>query len=268
MELADKARAVRRHIVRMVAEAGSGHPGGSLSVTDLLVVLYFARLNRRPDEPDWPDRDRVVLSKGHAAPALYAVLAECGYFPREELLTLRKMDSRLQGHPDMTRVPGVEMSTGSLGQGVSVAVGMALAGKIDKKGYRVYTFLGDGELQEGQVWESAMAAAHYGLDNLCAIIDFNGLQIDGRIQDVMNPEPIAEKWEAFGWAVRQIDGHDYDDILAAFDWASSVKGQPSAIVAKTIKGRGVSFMQSKVKWHGVAPSREESRRALEELGGD
>ena len=265
-ELKEKARTVRCHIIRMISAAGSGHPGGSLSITDLLVALYFSRLNHRPSDPHWTERDRVVLSKGHAAPALYAVLAECGYFPKSELLKLRKLGSFLQGHPDMTRTPGLEASTGSLGQGISIAVGMALAGKLDKKDSRVYAFLGDGELQEGEVWEAAMAASHYRCDNLCASIDYNGLQIDGRIQDVMNPEPIAEKWKAFGWAVTEIDGHDFGEILAAYDWAASVKGKPSVIVARTVKGRGVSFMEHKFEWHGVAPALEERESALKELG--
>jgi len=265
-ELVERARAVRCNVVKMIARAGSGHPGGSLSIVDLLTALYFTRLNHRPKDPRWTDRDRVILSKGHAAPTLYAILGECGYFPKTELLKLRKLGSMLQGHPDMMRTPGVEMSTGSLGQGISVAVGMALAGKLDKKSYRVYAFLGDGELQEGQVWEAAMAGAHYTLDNLCAIIDFNGLQIDGRVQEIMNPEPIPLKWEAFGWAVREINGHDFKEIVAAYDWAAGIKGKPAAVVAHTIKGKGVSFMESKARWHGVAPSAEEARNALMELG--
>ncbi|MCX6353380.1 MAG: transketolase [Candidatus Aureabacteria bacterium] len=265
-ELVERAKAVRCNVVKMIARAGSGHPGGSLSIVDLLTALYFARLNHRPKDPHWTDRDRVILSKGHAAPTLYAILGECGYFPKTELLKLRKLGSMLQGHPDMMRTPGVEMSTGSLGQGISVAVGMALAGKLDKKSYRVYTFLGDGELQEGQVWEAAMAGAHYALDNLCAVIDFNGLQIDGRVQEIMNPEPIPRKWEAFGWAVKEVNGHDFKEIVAAYDWAAGIKGKPAAVVAHTIKGKGVSFMESKAHWHGVAPSAEEARRALMELG--
>jgi transketolase len=265
-EMEERARAIRRSIIKMIARAGSGHPGSSLSISDILTALYFTRLNHRPKDPRWTDRDRVVLSKGHAVPALYAVLGECGYFPKSAFLSFRKLGSMLQGHPDMTRTPGVEASTGSLGQGISVAVGMALAGKLDRKSYRVYAILGDGELEEGEVWEAAMAAAHYELDNLCAIIDFNGLQIDGRIQDVMNPEPIPEKWRAFGWEVKEIDGHDFGQIIAAVDWAAGVKGKPAAVVARTIKGRGVSFMESKVSWHGAAPSPEEARQALMELG--
>ena len=264
-ELEKRAKSVRCNIIKMVSEAGSGHPGGSLSVVEILVALYFMRLNHHPEEPHWPDRDRVIVSKGHAAPALYAVLAECGYLPKSELLTLRKFGARLQGHPDMTRMSGLEMSTGSLGQGFSVAVGMAIAGKLDKKAYRVYAILGDGELQEGEVWEAAMAGAHYGLDNLCVIVDFNKLQIDGRVQDIMNPEPIPDKWKAFGWRVREINGHDLVEIISALDWAAEAEGKPSAIIAHTVKGRGVSFMSGSVKWHGVAPSPEEARRALKEL---
>ncbi len=262
------ARNVRSSIIRIIAKAGSGHPGGSLSVADILTALYFTRLNHRPKEPLWPDRDRVVLSKGHAAPALYSILAECGYFPKSELLTLRKLGSRLQGHPDMTRTPGVDASTGSLGQGLSIAVGMALAGKLDKKSYRIYAVIGDGELQEGEIWEAAMAAAHYRLDNLCAFIDFNGLQIDGRVQDIMNPEPIPEKWRGFGWAVKEINGHDFHEIISSLDWAAEVKKKPALIVAHTVKGCGVSFMAGNVRWHGVAPSPEEAKQALKELEGE
>jgi len=265
-ELEARAKAVRCSVVKMIARAGSGHPGGSLSVVDLLTALYFIRLNHRPKEPHWRDRDRVILSKGHAAPALYAVLGECGYFPKTELLKLRKMGSMLQGHPDMTRTPGVEASSGSLGQGISVSVGIALACKLDKKANRVYAFLGDGELQEGEVWEAAMAGAHYKLDNLCAVVDFNGFQIDGRVQEIMNPEPVSEKWKAFGWSVKEINGHDFKEIIAAYDWAAGIKGGPSVIVAHTVKGKGVSFMESKAHWHGVAPSAEEARQALLELG--
>lgn len=265
-ELEERARVMRRDIVRMIARAGSGHPGGSLSVADILTALYFARLNHRPKDPRWADRDRFILSKGHAAPALYAVLGECGYFPKAEFLNLRRFGAMLQGHPDATRVPGVETSTGSLGQGISVGVGMALAGRLDGREYRVYVCLGDGELEEGEVWEAAMAAAHYALERLCVIVDFNGLQIDGRVQDTMNPEPIGAKWEAFGWAVREIDGHDLRQIVAALDWAAEPKGRPSAIVASTVKGKGVSFMEAQVGWHGVAPTADEAKRALAELG--
>jgi transketolase len=265
-ELEERARGIRAEVVRMIARAGSGHPGGSLSIVDILTALYFARLNHRPKDPRWAGRDRMILSKGHAAPALYAILGECGYFPKSEFLKLRRFGAMLQGHPDATRVPGVETSTGSLGQGLSVGVGMALAGRLDRRDYRVYVCLGDGELEEGEVWEAAMAAAHYRLDRLCAIVDFNGLQIDGRIQDTLNPEPIPAKWKAFGWDVCEIDGHDFRQIIRALDWAAGPKGKPSAIVARTVKGKGVSFMEAQVNWHGVAPCADEARRALAELG--
>lgn len=265
-ELEERARAVRVNIVKMISRAGSGHPGGSLSVADILTALYFTRLNHRPKDPRWADRDRVILSKGHAAPALYSVLGECGYFSKAEFLKLRKLGAMLQGHPDATRVPGVETSTGSLGQGLSVGVGMALAGRLDGRSYRVYVCCGDGELEEGEVWEAAMAAAHYRLERICVIVDFNGLQIDGRVQEIMNPEPIPDKWRAFGWDVREIDGHDFRQIVAALDWAAEPKGRPSAIVARTVKGKGVSFMEARVNWHGMAPSADEAKRALAELG--
>lgn len=249
---------VRKSIMRMLTESKSGHTGGSLSAVDILTTLYFYKMRHRAGEPNWPERDRFVLSKGHAAPALYAVLAEAGYFPKEELMTLRKLGSRLQGHPDRRKLPGVEASTGSLGQGISIACGIALCGKlIDRKNYRVYTLLGDGENQEGEVWEAAMSAAHYKLDNLCAVLDYNGLQIDGLVKDVMNIEPIADKWRAFGWNVVEVDGHDIDGLIKAFDDAEKIKGKPSIIIAKTVKGKGVSFMEGKAKYHGVAPTYEE-----------
>jgi len=266
-ELASIASRVRRHIIRAIHQAGSGHPGGSLSCVEILVALYFSEMRIRPDEPDWEDRDRLVLSKGHACPALYAVLAERGFFPVEELDSLRKLGSMLQGHPDMKRTPGVEASTGSLGQGLSQAVGMALALKLDRRPARVYVLLGDGEVQEGQVWEAAMAAAHYRLDNLTAIVDFNGLQIDGRIDHVMSPLPLVDKWQAFNWAVHQCDGHDLDALIAALSWAGKVKGAPSVIIARTVKGRGVSFMENVADWHGKAPDAEKTKVALSELGG-
>ncbi|MEW6243557.1 MAG: transketolase [Bacillota bacterium] len=266
-ELASIASRVRRHIIRTIHQAGSGHPGGSLSCVEILVALYFSQMRIRPNEPEWEDRDRLVLSKGHACPALYAVLAERGFFPVEELDSLRKLGSMLQGHPDMKRTPGVEASTGSLGQGLSQAVGMALALKLDGSPARVYVLLGDGEVQEGQVWEAAMAAAHYRLDNLTAILDLNGLQIDGRIDDVMSPLPLLDKWKAFNWAVHQCDGHDLDALTAALSWADGVKGAPAIIVAKTVKGRGVSFMENVADWHGKAPDAEKTRAALSELGG-
>lgn len=263
--LEEKAKQIRRHIIRMVGEAGSGHPGGSLSAADIVTALYFEVMRVDPTQPDWPDRDRFVLSKGHAAPVLYAALAEKGYFPVEELVTLRKLGSPLQGHPDMKKVPGVEMSTGSLGQGLSVANGMALAGKLDGRDYNVYVLLGDGEIQEGQVWEAAMAAAHYKLDNIIAFLDYNGLQIDGPVREVMTPEPVIDKWKYFGWNVQVIDGHNMRQILRAVDYARGVKGMPSMIIAETTKGKGVSFMENKVDWHGTAPIGEELERALQEL---
>lgn len=267
-ELARVARRVRRHIVRMIALAGSGHPGGSLSCADILVTLYFRVLRVDPRRPGWPDRDRFVLSKGHACPALYAVLAERGFFPLDELWTLRRLGSSLQGHPDMRKTPGVEASTGSLGQGLSVGLGMALAGRLDGAPWRVYVLLGDGEIQEGQVWEAAMAAAHYGVDNLTAILDWNGLQIDGRNDEVMTVRPVADKWRAFGWEVTEIDGHRFDEILEALRWARSVRGKPAIILARTVKGRGVSFMEGQVDWHGKAPSPAQAEQALAELEGE
>lgn len=264
-DLEGKAREIRRWIIRMLAEAGSGHPGGSLSCADIVTALYFEIMNHNPQDPKWPGRDRFILSKGHAVPAVYAALALTGYFPAEILLTLRKLDSFLQGHPDMLLTPGIEMSTGSLGQGCSVAVGISLAGKLDKRDYRVYTLLGDGEIQEGQIWEAAMAASHYKLDNLCAFLDFNRLQIDGRVEEVMNIEPVVDKWRAFGWKVFEIDGHKIDQIIEAERESRNVKDSPSIIIAHTIKGKGVSFMEGKAEWHGVAPTREEAEKALLEL---
>lgn len=267
-ELASRASTIRQHIIRMVAEAKSGHPGGSLSAADIVSTLYFHEMKVDPQNPKWPDRDRFVLSKGHAAPVLYAALAEKGYFPQDELMTLRKTGSRLQGHPSMKHLPGVEISTGSLGQGLSAANGMALAGRLDGKDYRVYVLLGDGEIQEGQVWEAAMAAAHYKLDNLVGFIDHNRLQIDGPVEDVMSPEPVADKWRAFGWNVEEINGHDFTEIINALAKARETKGQPTMIVANTVKGKGVSFMENQVGWHGSAPSSEQAGQALSELGGE
>lgn len=266
-EIRQICREVRRNVVAMIGAAGSGHPGGSLSCVEIVTALYFGVMRVKPDEPDWPDRDRFVLSKGHAAPTLYAVLAEKGFFPRDLLTTLRKMGSPLQGHPDCRKTPGVEVSTGSLGQGLSAAVGMALAGKMDRKGYRVWVLLGDGECQEGQVWEAAMAAAHYRLDNLAAFVDFNGLQIDGYVRDIMNPEPLIEKWRAFGWNALEIDGHDVGQILEASRIACATQGMPTAIVARTVKGKGVSFMEGRREWHGKAPAGDELETALRELEG-
>lgn len=257
---------MRRHILSMVAQAGSGHPGGSLSIVEILTLLYFHFMRVDPERPDWPDRDRLILSKGHACPAWYAVLAERGFFPVEELLTLRRLGSRLQGHPDMRKTPGVEASTGSLGQGLSFANGVALAGKLDGRSYRVYAILGDGEIQEGQVWEAAMAAAHYKLDNLTAILDFNGLQIDGPVAEVMSPLPVQDKWAAFGWNVISSDGHDFDDLAAAFEEARRCEGKPTMVVAKTVKGKGISFMENRVEWHGKAPGQKELELGLRELG--
>lgn len=264
-QLKEKAKEIRKSIIQMTGAAGSGHPGGSLSAADIVATLYFHELRINPQEPDWPDRDRFILSKGHAAPVLYAALAERGFFPKEELLSLRKFGSRLQGHPDMKALPGVEMSTGSLGQGLSVANGVALAGKLDGKDYRVYVLLGDGECQEGMIWEAAMAAAHYQLDNLTVFLDYNGLQIDGPVKEVMSPEPLTDKWKAFGWHVLAIDGHDIGAILSALSEARETKGRPTMIVAKTVKGKGVSFMENQVGWHGVAPKPEQVAQALAEL---
>ena len=258
---------IRKNIVKMTTSAKSGHPGGSLSATDVITTLYFNIMDINEENVGSVNRDRFVLSKGHAAPLLYAVLAEKGLL-NVDLLSLRKMGSVLQGHPNMKMVKGVDMSTGSLGQGISCAVGMALANKLDNKEYRVYSLLGDGESQEGQVWEAAMAAAHYKLDNLCAMLDYNELQIDGSIHDVMNPSPLDEKFKAFGWHVICIDGHDYDQINQAFEEAKTVKGKPTMILAKTIKGKGVSFMENNAHWHGVAPKPEECEAALKELGGE
>ena len=267
-ELKSISKEIRKDIVKMLTESASGHPGGSLSATDIMTVLVFKEMNLDPNNEKDPNRDRFVLSKGHAAPVLYSALARRGYFPVEELSTLRKFKSRLQGHPSIQYLPGIDMSTGSLGQGVSAAVGMALAGKIDKKDYRVYTLLGDGELEEGQVWEAAMCAAHYKLNNLTAFIDFNGLQIDGDITKVMNPCPIDKKFEAFGWNVLVIDGHNYEEIIDAIEKAKECKDKPTAVVCNTVKGKGVSFMENQAAWHGTAPSKEQCETALKELGGE
>ena len=265
LDLMKKAACIRKYIIEEVFSAKSGHPGGSLSCTDIFTVLYFDEMRVDVNNPKWADRDRFVLSKGHCAPALYATLALKGFFPEKDLVTLRKIDSYLEGHPSMTYVPGVDMSTGSLGQGISAAAGMAMAGKLDKKDYRVYSILGDGELQEGQVWEAAMAAAHYKLDNLTAFVDYNGLQIDGTIQEVMNPEPIADKFASFGWNVISIDGHDIEAIKDAIETAKTVKGKPTMVVCRTIKGKGVSFMENNGAWHGSAPNQEQRDQAIAEL---
>ena len=264
-ELSQIANEVRQSIVTALHSAKSGHPGGSLSAADMITYLYFEEMNIDPKNPKMADRDRFVLSKGHVAPALYSVLAHRGYFPVEDLITLRHTGSYLQGHPDMKHIPGIDMSAGSLGQGLSCAVGMAEAGKLDKKDYRVYAMCGDGEIQEGQIWEAAMWAGAHNLDNLTVVVDNNNLQIDGTIEEVCSPYPIDKKFEAFNFHVINIDGHDLDAIRAAFEEAKTVKGQPTAIVAKTTKGKGVSFMENQVGWHGKAPNDEQFAQAIEEL---
>jgi transketolase len=264
--LQEKARNLRVDIVRMLHRSKSGHTGGSLSVIDMVTVLYYHKMRHKPEDPHWLGRDRLVLSKGHAAPAQYVALADSGYFPKEDLLMLRRLGSHLQGHPDSKGTPGVEVCTGSLGQGLSMANGMALGLRLERSDSRVYAILGDGELQEGQVWEAAMAAAHYRLDNLCILIDANGLQIDGEVAKVMNVEPIAAKFSAFGCHVIEIDGHDIPAIIAALTEAAATKGRPTAIVARTVKGKGVSFFENKAAYHGVTPSDDELPKALECLG--
>ena len=260
------AREIRADILKMLTEAGSGHPGGSLSSVEILAALYFYKLRHKPDDPHWPDRDRFVLSKGHVCPALYAVLAHAGYFPKKELITLRKLGSRLQGHSKKDSPPGIEISSGSLGQGLSISNGMALALRLDKNPARVYCLMGDGETHEGQVWEAAMSAAHYKLDNLCAIVDYNKLCIDGRIEDIKELEPVADKWRSFGFNVLDVsDGHDLGQLMDAYDRAQDSKGSPSVIIAHTVKGKGISFAENKCEWHGAAPNREQLKKALEEL---
>ncbi len=265
LELQKRACKVRMGILEGVHAAKSGHPGGSLSAADTITYLYFSELKVDPENPKWEERDRFVLSKGHCAPALYAALAERGFFPVEELLSLRHIGAMLQGHPDMKKTPGIDMSTGSLGQGISAACGMALAAKLSKQPYRVYAMLGDGELEEGMVWEAAMFAAHYQLDNLIIIVDNNNLQIDGTLAEVCSPEPVTDKFEAFGWNVVSINGHDFDAIDAAFQQAKAVSGKPSVIVQKTVKGKGVSFMEDNVAWHGSAPNDAQYEQAMQEL---
>ncbi len=268
----DIASRIRIDIIKAVHKAGSGHPGGSLSAADIVTALYFKVMNIDPENPRMEGRDKFILSKGHAGPVQYAALAERGYYDVEDMMSLRRLGSHFQGHPNRDKVPGIEMSTGSLGQGFSVSVGMALAGKLDekdgKKTGRIYTLLGDGELQEGLIWEAAMSAAHYKLDNLCVIVDWNGLQIDGKNEDVMTVVPIDEKFKAFGFNVLMIDGHDFGQIFDAFDKAKACKGKPTAIIAKTNKGRGVSFMQDNPGWHGKAPKEDEAKQAVTELGGE
>lgn len=265
LKLMKTANEIRKDIVTAVHSAKAGHPGGSLSAADIFTYLYFEEMNIDPKDPKKADRDRFVLSKGHTAPGLYSALAERGYFPKEDLKTLRHTGSYLQGHPDMKHIPGVDMSSGSLGQGISAAVGMAIAAKLSHKDYRVYALLGDGEIQEGQVWEAAMLAAHQKLDNLVVIVDNNNLQIDGAITEVNSPYPIDKKFEAFNFHVINIDGNDFDQIDAAFKEAKTVKGQPTAIIAKTVKGKGVSFMENQAGWHGKAPNDEEYKTAMEDL---
>ena len=264
-ELSKIAKNIRRDIIEEIYDAQSGHPGGSLSIADIMTVLYFNEMNIDPKNPQNTERDRLVLSKGHCAPALYSTLANRGYFNKSELKTLRKLNSKLQGHPDMNKVPGVDMSTGSLGQGLSAACGMAIAGKLDNKNYRVYCIMGDGEIEEGQVWEAAMSASKYKLDNLCVIVDNNNLQIDGTIEEVMSSYPIDEKFKSFGFQIINIDGHNYQEIIDAFDVAKNIKEKPVCIIAKTIKGKGISFMENKVEWHGKATNEEQYKQAMEEL---
>src|SRR3990170_1009801 len=263
--LKDRARRMRIDILKALSGCGSGHTGGSLSAADMVAALYFYKMKYDPKKPDWKERDNFILSKGHAAPLLYTALAHAGFIEHAELCTLRKLGSRLQGHPDSKYLPGVEISTGSLGQGLSVANGLALSHKLDKGTNRVYAVLGDGELQEGQIWEAAMTAAHYKLDNLCALVDNNGLQIDGPVAKVMGVEPITDKWRAFGWEVFDIDGHNMADIVTALDKAEMVKGKPTMIVCRTVKGKGSSVFEGKVEFHGTTPSREELEIALKEL---
>lgn len=265
-EVAAKCQVVRRQIIEMLHLAGSGHPGGSLSATELVTALYFHFLNQSPETAEAPDRDRFILSKGHAVPVQYACMAERGYFPVEELQTLRKIDSRLQGHPVKGTLPGIEASTGALGQGLSIACGHAAAGKLDGLDFHVWCMLGDGEINEGQVWEAALFAAHQKLDNLIAIVDANQIQLDGRTEEILNTEPLVDKWQAFGWHVIEIDGHDLEQIFAAYEAAMSHTGRPVCIVARTIKGKGVSFMENNVEWHGVAPDAEQTKAALAEIG--
>ena len=264
-ELQKIAKEIRRDIIDQVYRARSGHPGGALSIVDILTVLYFNQMNVDAQKPNDENRDRLVLSKGHATAALYAVLAEKGYFPKEDLQGFRNIDGYLQGHPDMKHIPGVDMSTGSLGQGLSAANGMAMMSKLDNKGIRVYCIVGDGEIEEGQIWEAAMTSSHYKLDNLCVIVDHNHLQIDGTIEEVMNSNPIDEKFKSFGFNVIQVDGHDVAHLIHAIESARECKGKPTAIIANTIKGKGVSFMENKAEWHGKAPSEEEYKQAMEEL---
>jgi transketolase len=266
-QLEEMARRLRRDVITMLGAAGSGHPGGSLSAADIVTALFFRILSQNPRDPAWPDRDRFILSKGHAAPVLYAALAERGFIPKEWLSRLRQIDSPLQGHPSVRDLPAVEASTGSLGQGLSIGLGMALAGRMDGKAYRVYVLLGDGESEEGQVWEAAMAAAHFRADNLTAILDMNGFQLDGPTAQIMNPMPQADKWRAFGWHVIEVDGHNMAQVVSALESAREVKGKPTMVIAATVKGKGVSFMENNNEYHGKAPTAEQVEAALKELGG-
>ncbi len=263
-ELRAKAKEIRRDDLIAIHKAGSGHPGGSLSMVEILVALFYGKLRHDPKNPEWPGRDRLVLSKGHGCPALYTILAHRGYFPMEKLWTLRKLGSPLQGHPHRG-LPGIETSSGSLGQGFAIADGMALAGKLDRVSYRVYAILGDGECQEGAVWETAMCAAHYKLDNLCAIVDANGVQQNGPVRELMNIEPLPEKWSSFGWHAIEVNGHRLKELFQAFEEAETVKGKPTVIVARTVKGKGVSFMEGRSEWHGKAPNAEQLEKALKEI---
>ena len=264
-ELEEISRNVRRDIIEQVYKAKSGHPGSSLSCVEILAVLYFNQMNINPKEPKMEERDRLILSKGHASPALYSILAQKGYFPKEELKDFRKLGSRLQGHPDLKKLPGVDMSSGSLGQGLSVACGMALASKLKKQKNKIYCIVGDGELEEGQIWEATMTASHYKLDNLCVIVDNNNLQIDGKIENVMNPKPIDKKFESFGFEVLEVDGHNIEKLIKIFEYAKQIQVKPTVIIAKTIKGKGVSFMENKAEWHGKAPNDEEYKNAVNQL---
>lgn len=254
----------RKEILEMIAQAGSGHPGGSLSAVEILIALYYYKMNHKPDNPCWPMRDRFIMSKGHASPVVYVTLANSGYFPKEELMTFRKLGSRLQGHVHIG-VPGIELSTGSLGQGLSVANGMALGAKIRKVNFKIYCVLGDGEIQEGQVWEAAMTAAHHKLDNICAILDNNGVQENGPVDEIKNEQPLVDKWRSFGWQVIEVDGHNFAELIMALDTFDTIKGKPTLILAHTIKGKGVSFMEGQAKWHGKAPNKEQLASALAEL---
>jgi len=266
LELEEKAVEMRREIIRMIHKAQSGHPGSSLSATDIIAALFFNEMKHDPKNPEWEDRDRFIFSKGHGVPALYAALAINGYLPVKELLTLRQINSRLQGHPDRRVLPGVEASTGSLGQGLSIGIGHALAARLNKKKYRTYVMVGDGECNEGQVWEAAMFASFHKMDNVCAILDYNKFQLDNSVKVILDMHPMEEKWRAFGWAVMEINGHNMGEILAAFEWARNVKGQPQMIIAHTIKGKGVSFMEHNNHFHGVAPNDQEFLAAMAELG--